>query len=119
MSVALEAFSPFIPLNAEDSGLPVTVMKFTVKNEGKEKVEAELAGWLENGVCLHSGQEGQGRRRNRIVRGSGFTFLECTAEAEAEQKRPEERPDIVFDDFEKPVYDGWTATGTAFGTGPI
>ena len=53
-SVTLEAFSPFIPLNADDSALPATVMQFTVKNGGPAKIEAELAGWLENAVCLHS-----------------------------------------------------------------
>jgi non-lysosomal glucosylceramidase len=28
-------------------------------------------------------------------------------------------PDIVFKDFEKDPYAGWTAEGTAFGSGPI
>ena len=53
-SVSLEAFSPFVPLNTEDSSLPATVMQFTVKNNGPAKIEAELAGWLENAVCLHT-----------------------------------------------------------------
>jgi hypothetical protein len=25
----------------------------------------------------------------------------------------------VFEDFEKPTYEGWTVTGTAFSSGPI
>ncbi len=119
VTVLLEAFSPFIPLNAEDSGLPATVMQFTIKNDSPDKVEAELAGWLENAVCLHSAQAAKGLRRNRIVRRERFTFLECSAEAAPEKKRESQRPDIAFDDFEKETYDGWTATGTAFGTGPI
>ncbi|HWI59584.1 MAG TPA: GH116 family glycosyl-hydrolase, partial [Bacillota bacterium] len=56
LSVSLEAFSPFIPLNTEDSSLPATVLHFTVKNHSQTAVEAELAGWLENAVCLHSAQ---------------------------------------------------------------
>ena len=32
---------------------------------------------------------------------------------------PVARPDILFEDFEKETYEGWTATGTAFGKGPI
>ena len=29
------------------------------------------------------------------------------------------RPDIVFEDFEKPTYEGWEVEGTAFGSGPV
>ncbi|MBI4325049.1 MAG: hypothetical protein HY674_07265 [Chloroflexi bacterium] len=130
VSVALEAFSPFIPLNPDDSALPATVLRFTVKNHSAEKLEAELAGWLENAVCLHSAPSSSGVRRNRIVRRdlargdqpaavSGFTFLECSAEATPEKPRETKRPDIVFDDFEKETYEGWTTTGEAFGKGPV
>ena len=130
VGVALEAFSPFIPLNTEDSALPATVLRFTVKNHSAEKVEAELAGGLENAVCLHSAPSSMGVRRNRIVRRSlaagdqpaavsGFTFLECSAEAAPEKPRETKRPDIVFDDFEKETYEGWTTTGEAFGKGPV
>ncbi|MGD0538107.1 MAG: GH116 family glycosyl-hydrolase [Verrucomicrobiota bacterium] len=118
-TVALEAFSPFIPLNTEDSALPATVMRFTVKNTSNEKVEVELAGWLQNGVCLHTGASLAGTRRNRLVERRGFRFLECSAAAPSAQPRTDKRPDIVFEDFEKPTYEGWTSTGTAFGSGPV
>ena len=119
VSVSLEAFSPFAPLNAEESSLPATVMRFTVRNTGSATVEALLAGWLENAVCLHSGRPGAGVRRNRLVPPGGWYFLECGAEAAPQANRPDKRPDIVFDDFEKETYEGWTATGTAFGSGPV
>ncbi len=116
LTVTLEAFSPFIPLNLDDSGLPTTVMHFTVKNVSAEPVDAVLSGTLENAVCLHN-RSVAGIRRNRIIAGNGFTLLECTAE------RPftpalKNRPDLVFEDWNKPTYDGWTVNGTAFGTGP-
>jgi uncharacterized protein (DUF608 family) len=119
VTVSLEAFSPFVPLNASDSGLPATIFQFTVKNTGGAKAEVELAGWLENAVCLNTAQPGQGVRRNRLSPGVDWTYLDCTAAEVPEAQRPKKRPDILFDDFEKETYEGWTATGTAFGSGPI
>ena len=119
VSVSLEAFSPFIPLNVLDSSLPATVMRFTVKNTSAQPVEVELAGWLENAVCLHSGQSRDVLRRNRLVRRAGLLALECSAEPMPEDQVSPKRPDILFDDFERSTYDSWTAEGTAFGTGPI
>jgi len=116
--VDLEAFSPFIPLNTEDSSLPVTVMEFTVHNQSESEVEAELGGWLQNAVCLQSGQAGEGTRQNRLVRRSNALMLECSAEA-PRPRPPSKRPDIVFDDFERDGYGDWTVTGTAFGSGPV
>lgn len=118
VTVSLEAFSPFIPLNVRDSSLPVTVMRFTVKNTGSEKVEGILAGWLENEVCVYSGKNRDGLRRNRIVREGDLLMLQCGAEAPTEVGPRQERGDIVFDDFEKATYEGWTVEGTAFGAGP-
>jgi non-lysosomal glucosylceramidase len=116
VEVRLEAFSPFIPLNTDESSLPATVMTFTVRNSSKAAVEAVLAGSIENAVCLNHRTQ-PGVRRNRIVRGEGFTFLEGSA---AKDAVPEARqPDILFEDWNKETYDGWTAEGTAFGAGPI
>ena len=119
VSVSLEAFSPFAPLNAEDSSLPVTVMEFTVRNSGKSKVEGEIGGWLENAVCLHSGKKRDGMRRNRVVRGAGVLFLESCAEDVPKGNEPSGRADVAFDDFEREGYGDWVATGTAFGSGPV
>jgi len=113
VSVSLEAFSPFIPLNADDSGLPATIMRFTLKNTGKEAVEADIAGWLENAVCLYS--KPSCTLANTITRRSGTTCLECRA------LPPEkaDQPDIVFDDFEDGTFGRWTVAGNAFGKTPI
>jgi uncharacterized protein (DUF608 family) len=115
VSVALEAFSPFVPLVAEDSALPATVMRFTVKNTGRERVEAELAGWLENAVGLYSGFADAGSRQNAVRRGDSLTALECSATA----REINARPDLLFEDFQKKNYEGWEVTGTAFGSGPV
>ena len=53
----LEAFSPFIPLNVDDSSIPATILEFTVRSSSAQSVEVTLAGWLENAVC-HGVQAG-------------------------------------------------------------
>ncbi|MDQ3813550.1 MAG: non-lysosomal glucosylceramidase, partial [Armatimonadota bacterium] len=117
VAVTLEAFSPFIPLATDDSSLPATILHFTVKNTSNEAVEATLAGWLENAVCLYNRTHG-GNRRNRIVRGNGMSFLSCTVEKSNTPSGPVQT-DIVFEDWNKDSYAGWTVEGTAFGTRPI
>jgi uncharacterized protein (DUF608 family) len=44
----LKAYSPFVPLNLEDSSIPVTVMTYTLTNISDTPVSIELVGWLEN-----------------------------------------------------------------------
>ncbi len=117
LAVSLEAFSPFIPLDAAESSLPATVFSFTLKNTGVAKVEAEIAGWLENAVCLYG--KAPCLRRNRILETDRSMVLECLAADALRKEDPSDRPDILFEDFEKETYEGWTATGTAFGAGPV
>ncbi len=116
VSVKMKAFSPFVPLNAEDSSLPATVMKFTIKNTGRATVTATLGGWLENGVCFNSGREMHGERVNALRRGRDFTFLDYSAEPKPAPKT--DKPSETFADFEGGDYGEWTVEGEAFGPGP-
>ena len=93
VTVSLEAFSPFVPLDCEDSSLPATVMQFTVKNSSNEKVEGELIGWLQNAVCLPLKKPVAGQRQNRVLRKPGLLFLQSSATAPPEVKLAE-RPDF-------------------------
>lgn len=117
LKVTLEAFSPFIPLDLENSSYPATVMRYTLENGGDKTVAAEIAAWTDNPVCLHTGRASDTLRKNSIVRRDGLTVLRCSATALREQV-VEKRPDIPFDDFERNEYETWTVEGTAFGTGP-
>lgn len=120
IEVSLEAFSPFIPLQVDDSSLPLTVMEFTVHNPGRRTVEVGLAGWIQNAVCLGSGTAGRGSRTNTFGRTRDVTYLDCRAiAAPPEPATVTPRPDLVIDDFERSTYEPWTATGTAFGSGPV
>ncbi|MHC4520320.1 MAG: GH116 family glycosyl-hydrolase, partial [Planctomycetota bacterium] len=118
VAVELQAFSPFIPLNVEDSSLPVTIMQYTVKNTSRKMVSVDLIGHLQNAVCLDTGLNSTGLRRNRVVRDEGLSGLVCEARP-AGETRGHERPDILYEDFEKEVYEQWTSEGESFGKGPI
>ena len=53
------------PVTTNDSALPATVLQFTVENTGSVRADVELAGWLENAVCLHTAVPGEGLHVNR------------------------------------------------------
>jgi uncharacterized protein (DUF608 family) len=75
VSVKLEAFSPFIPLHAEDSGLPATVFHFTVTNRSAETTKVNLAGWLQNAASLYSAKPASGPRVNSVRHGQNSTCV--------------------------------------------
>ncbi len=117
VEASLEAFSPFIPLNVQDSSLPATVLSFQVRNTSQAPVEVSLSGWLENAVC-RTGDGGLSlRRQNSFDKDTqDRTTLLSTIERVADESPG--RPDIVFADFEGADYGGWTAAGKAFGERP-
>jgi non-lysosomal glucosylceramidase len=118
VKVTLEAFSPFCPLDFDNSCYPATVMRYTLENAGGEEVRVDVGGWLENAVLLDTGKDCPGvLRHNNVTARPGLTLLSCVAIPPAEP--PSVRPAIVFEDFEKNTYDGWIVEGTAFGKGPI
>ncbi|MGD9495149.1 MAG: GH116 family glycosyl-hydrolase [Armatimonadota bacterium] len=53
--VSLEAFSPLIPLNAKDSGLPAVLFLFTVENISDARAQVTLLGSLQNAVGYDAG----------------------------------------------------------------
>ncbi len=131
--VEMEAFSPFIPLDARDSSLPATLFHVTVENTSDKPVAASLLGWLENAVCrgeaINLGAIGwreqtmcrdpetefAANRRSRIVTERGRTMLVHGIEP----ARPHpDRPPILFEDFEREDYGKWKVEGKAFGQGP-
>lgn len=97
VQVFLKAFSPFIPTDADDSGLPATVIQYTLTNTSSKDVEVELAGYLQNAVCLFNANNVRANRVNRAAIETNVSQLLCTAK---EQRTNETtiRPDIVFTD---------------------
>ena len=48
--VSLEAFTPLVPLNAEDSAIPAALLRYKVANPGKAPAEVSIVGSLANAV---------------------------------------------------------------------
>ena len=119
VKVQTEAFSPFIPLNARDSGLPATIFRITVENLSDKPLRAGLLGWLENGVCRHSALEIIANRKTQIERRSDRTIVTHTIEKGVSPSGIEPREVIVLADFEGEDYGEWQTTGTAFGEKPV
>ena len=64
--VDLKIYSPFIPLDAENSALPATILRINVKNITDRQINVSLLGWMENGANKLSGKENTGKRVNTI-----------------------------------------------------
>lgn len=85
VNVRLEAYSPFVPLDPEDSGLPAIIFHFHIVNLTTERLEASIlmsqqnaVGWDGftdiDGIC----HPDFGGNRNRVVERPGFASIEMT-----------------------------------------
>jgi len=118
IDVEMEAFSPFIPLNAKDSALPATVFHITLKNKTDKPQNVALLGWLENAVSIDSAELSPDLRRTQVVTEKGRTSILHTALEAPKKQVVAPRPAIVLADFEGPDYGDWKTTGEAFSKAP-
>ena len=56
VKVELEAFSPFIPHEPDDSGLPVAILRYRVTNRGHDEAKVGIAFSIENPVRMQDSQ---------------------------------------------------------------
>ena len=83
VGVTLEAYNPLIPLNADDSALPVGIFRFTLQNPGPTPVEATLAANLCNPIGYGGGRfdgAGLGGNVNAFHREEGLAGLVFTSQ---------------------------------------
>jgi len=74
VSVSLDAFSPFIPLDAEESGLPVAILRYRARNSGIAPATVSIAWTIENPIGAHyqdPAQRHPGEKRAIEYRESG------------------------------------------------
>lgn len=71
VKVVLEAFTPFIPLDADESGLPVAVLRYRVTNHASSAARVAIAFSIDNPV----GARNASGRVNEFRRGEGLAGL--------------------------------------------
>jgi len=87
--VTLEAFTPIIPLEADDSGLPVAVLRYKVRNPNKQPAKVSIAFSLDSpaGIDLRNRAGGNrpiaDARVNELRTGAGLRGLFMTNPAAA------------------------------------
>jgi uncharacterized protein (DUF608 family) len=57
LDITASIFSPFIPLDEKNSGIPCTIYSFSVKNNTVKDVSVSILGWLENKIMHKSKKE--------------------------------------------------------------
>ncbi len=118
VDIMLTAFSPFIPLNANDSSLPATMLNYRVVNKSANQIEGHIKAFIENPICSDTGHEARGRLKNSRVIGKNIAGILCEA-IPLPNEKGKARLDILFDDFESGSYSNWEVSGVAFGQKPI
>lgn len=84
VKVRMEAFTPFIPLNADDSGIPTAILRYRVKNTLDVPVSASVMGSLANvvgfrGYDVFNNVKLSGPVGNEYRKGDGYEGLYYTA----------------------------------------
>jgi non-lysosomal glucosylceramidase len=77
--ISLEAFTPFIPHEADDSGLPVTILRYSVVNPGQQQARVSIAFSIDNPVSPRESRPSQNApadtRENKYRKGTGIEGL--------------------------------------------
>ncbi|WP_442506790.1 GH116 family glycosyl-hydrolase [Novipirellula sp. SH528] len=119
VDVHLHAYTPFIPLNRDDSSYPVIVMQYTVTNTSADKQDVAIAGWIENISNAKSGVLAVGKRVCKYQELEGISTVECSADFQSgTSKNSGPAETEVFADFEGGSYGEWSVEGNAFGDSP-
>ena len=92
-SVTMEAYSPFIPLNADDSGLPATVFSITVHNNSKSALEASLVGWMENACLFYQKDKTSFKRQNTRLKKDNLLAVFCESKQDMTNSKITQLPD--------------------------
>lgn len=82
LSVHLEAYTPFIPLNRDESSYPVIVMRYTITNTASMSKEFGIAGWIESIVDNKERSASGGKQTCAYRKFDDIATVECSADFE-------------------------------------
>lgn len=120
LKVQLQAFSPFVPLDVEDSSFPAIVLRYTLTNHGEQTLRGRIFARSEIPVLIHSRERpeypGCIGTEAGLHSGAGVSFTPQLHPVLIED--PSWREDIPFEDFESGSHGGWVSEGSAFGEKP-
>ena len=111
VEVTLKAFSPFIPLNVDDAGLPLTTLNYTIKNTSNKVQKIAIKGFLENFVMKNERGSLNGKRINKVINSNGSTVLEQSLLIDTNDTKTE---DLVIEDWSGENFSKWTLEGNPF-----
>lgn len=75
VDVTLEAFTPLIPLNPDDSGIPCAVLKYTVKNKTRRNIDVSVLGSLSNASGFN-GYNAYGKLKEELFQGNYNKYID-------------------------------------------
>jgi uncharacterized protein (DUF608 family) len=81
VSIVLKAYSPFIPLDENDSALPATILSYSIENKSGSSASITFKGWLENKAGLYSAVDAEYFRVNEAVKDQKFTGVTMRAQS--------------------------------------
>ncbi|WP_316814507.1 GH116 family glycosyl-hydrolase [Pedobacter nyackensis] len=88
VNVVLTAYSPFIPLDTDNSSLPMTTLHLEIVSKGDQPLDVIISGWMENGVHKNR-KEFDAVKKVAVAKsmdGAKSIFFECRGVPEKDLK---------------------------------
>jgi uncharacterized protein (DUF608 family) len=92
VQIVAEVFSPFIPLDELNSGLPATIYSFSIKNNSAATVQVQITGWLENKTGIRTAGKGE-ERINTASHKNNVSEVICSIESKTDPDQLATQPD--------------------------
>ena len=92
VQIVVEIFSPFIPLDELNSGLPATVYSFSIKNNSTTPVQVQITGWVENKTGIRTAGKEEERINTTLTKQTGAAVL-CSIESKTDPNKLAAQPD--------------------------